>query len=84
MSAELGNKTQAAVRALIEEAAANEHAKPGTDLQKVRDLCRSHMDAVRIDPIRKHVDRAGASTNRLGCLIAVERLTTAATREGRC
>jgi hypothetical protein len=64
VSAELGNKTQAAVRALIEDAAANEHAKPGTDLQKVRDLYRSHMDAVRIDPIRKHVDRAGASTNR--------------------
>ena len=51
VGAEVSGKMQVAVRTLIEEAATNEDAKRGTDLQKVRDLYRSHMDTVAIDQL---------------------------------
>jgi putative endopeptidase len=62
---ELRDKSEAALRTLIEEAAAAEGKKAGTDLQKVGDLYQSFMDTERVEslgltPVRADLDRVAA------------------------
>ncbi|HYO55295.1 M13 family metallopeptidase [Archangium sp.] len=62
---ELRDKSEAALRAIIEEAAAAQDKKAGTDLQKVGDLYQSFMDTARIEslglqPVRGDLDRIAA------------------------
>jgi predicted metalloendopeptidase len=62
---ELRDKSEAALRAIIEEAAAAQDRKAGTDLQKVGDLYQSFMDTARIEslglqPVRGDLDRIAA------------------------
>lgn len=64
----LRERSEAAVRALLEEAAAGSHA-PGSDLQKVADFYGSHLDLERIDalglaPVRAELDRVAALEDR--------------------
>ncbi len=59
---ELRDKSEAALRSIIEEAAAVQGKKDGTDLQKVGDLYQSFMDTERIqalgiEPVRGDLDR---------------------------
>ncbi len=62
---ELSDKSEAALKAIIEEAAADKSAKEGSDTQKVRDLYLGFMDTQRIesqglDPIRADLQRVAA------------------------
>ena len=61
----LDDDTQAAVRQIIEEAAADKQAPAGSDRQKVGDFYRTYMDVqgrnkAGIDPIRKMLDAVAA------------------------
>jgi putative endopeptidase len=61
---ELRDKSEAALRTLIEEAAAKDN-KAGSDAQKVGDLYQSFMDTARIEslgfsPVRPELDRVAA------------------------
>jgi predicted metalloendopeptidase len=74
---ELAEKSEAALRTLIEEAAANKAAKPDNDLQKVGVLYQSFMDTQRIEslglePLRADLQRIAAlkSTDELPELLA--------------
>ncbi|WNG39222.1 peptidase M13 [Archangium violaceum] len=62
---ELRDKSEAALRAIIEEAAAAQDTKAGSDLQKVGDLYQSFMDTARIqslgvEPVRPDLARVAA------------------------
>ena len=62
---ELRDKSEAALRAIIEEAAATQDKKAGTDLQKVGDFYQSFMDTARIEslglqPVRGELERIAA------------------------
>ncbi|WP_224244412.1 M13 family metallopeptidase [Hyalangium gracile] len=74
---ELLDKSEAALKAIIEETAANPNAKDGSEAQKIRDLYLSFMDTQRIDslgvePIRAELQRVAAlkSTEELPELFA--------------
>jgi putative endopeptidase len=58
----LREQSEAALHAILEEAAADRSHAPGSDLQKVADFYRSHLDTERIEslglePIRVELDR---------------------------
>jgi putative endopeptidase len=62
---ELADKSEAALKTIIEAAAADSNAKSGSDTQKVRDLYLSFMDTQRIqaqglEPIRADLQRVAA------------------------
>ncbi|HEX8441196.1 M13 family metallopeptidase [Archangium sp.] len=62
---ELRDKSEAALRSIIEETAAIQGKKDGTDAQKVGDLYQSFMDTERIqalgiEPVRGDIDRIAA------------------------
>jgi predicted metalloendopeptidase len=62
---ELRDKSEAALRTIIEEAAASEGKQAGTDPQKVGDLYQSFMDTERVEslglqPVRGDLDRIAA------------------------
>ncbi|HSP79176.1 MAG TPA: M13 family metallopeptidase [Myxococcaceae bacterium] len=62
---ELRDKSEAALRAIIEEASAAPDKQPGSDLQKVGDLYQSFMDTERIEklglePMRAELQRIEA------------------------
>jgi len=62
---ELAEKSENALKAIIEETAAQKDRKEGTDAQKVRDLYLSFMDTQRIEtlglePIRADLQRVAA------------------------
>ena len=48
---ELRDKSQAALRVILEEAAAQPDKKPGSDAQKVGDLYASFMDSARVEQL---------------------------------
>jgi putative endopeptidase len=58
----LGNRTQDLLRKILEDAAANRNAAPGSNAQKVGDFYASAMDTVAIDragiaPLKPELDR---------------------------
>ena len=60
--AELADRSEAALRTIIEEAAATRNAPRGSDAQKVGDFYRSYMDTARIEalgarPLRPELNR---------------------------
>jgi predicted metalloendopeptidase len=62
---ELADKSEAALKSIIEEAAATKGLQPGSDTQKVGDLYLSFMDTPRIEsqglePIRADLQRVAA------------------------
>ncbi len=62
---ELAEKSELALKDIIEEAAANKGRKPGSDTQKVGDLYLSFMDTARIEalglePVRADLQRVAA------------------------
>jgi predicted metalloendopeptidase len=62
---ELIDKSEAALKEIIEEAAANKGRKPGSDTQKVGDLYLSFMDTQRVEslgvePVRAELQRVAA------------------------
>jgi putative endopeptidase len=62
---ELRDKSEAALRVIIEEASAASDKQPGSDLQKVGDLYQSFMDTERIEalglePVRVDLQRVAA------------------------
>jgi len=62
---ELAEKSEIALRAIIEETAAQKDRQEGTDAQKVRDLYQSFMDTQRIEqlglePLRADLKRVAA------------------------
>ncbi|HZH17276.1 MAG TPA: M13 family metallopeptidase [Archangium sp.] len=68
---ELRDKSEAALRTLIEEAAATQDKKAGTDSQKVGDLYQSFMDTERIEslglqPLRADLERIAALQDKQG------------------
>jgi putative endopeptidase len=74
---ELAEKSEAALRVIIEEAAADKDAKPDSELQKVGNLYQSFMDTQRIEslgvePVRADLQRIAAlkSSDELPELLA--------------
>jgi putative endopeptidase len=66
---ELADKSELALRAIIEEAAGAKGHKPGSDLQKVGDLYLSFMDTARIEaaglkPVQADLARVAALKDR--------------------
>ncbi len=66
---ELRDKSEAALRTIIEEAAASPVKRPGSDLQKVGDFYLSYMDTARIEaagmePLRKELKQISALSNK--------------------
>jgi predicted metalloendopeptidase len=62
---ELADKSEAALRSIIEETAAVRERKPGSDAQKVGDLYQSFMDTERVEalglePLRPELERVAA------------------------
>jgi predicted metalloendopeptidase len=62
---ELRDQSEAALRAIIEETAALQERKPGSDQQKIGDLYQSFMDTARIEslglePVRGDLKRVAA------------------------
>ncbi|HET7321804.1 MAG TPA: M13 family metallopeptidase [Longimicrobiaceae bacterium] len=67
----LSEASQVAVREIIEEAAADESAKPGSNTQKIRDMYRSYMDTVRIErlgaaPVKPALAKVAALSSKDG------------------
>jgi putative endopeptidase len=65
----LRERSEAAIHELLEEAAADRGHPRGSDLQKVADFYRSHLDSARIDalglaPIQAELDRIAAIGDR--------------------
>jgi putative endopeptidase len=65
----LREQSEAALHTLLEEAAADRSHPRGSDLQKVADYYRSHLDSARIEalgltPIRPELDRIAGLTDR--------------------
>ncbi|MBF9221692.1 M13 family metallopeptidase [Hymenobacter ruricola] len=61
----LGNRTQDLLRKILEDAAANRNATPGSNLQKVGDFYAAAMDTAAIDraglaPLKPELDRVAA------------------------
>ncbi|UOQ97776.1 M13 family metallopeptidase [Hymenobacter sp. 5317J-9] len=61
----LGNRTQDLLRKILEDAAANRSAPPGSNLQKVGDFYAAAMDTAAIDraglaPLKPELDRVAA------------------------
>ncbi|MBD2723866.1 M13 family metallopeptidase [Hymenobacter armeniacus] len=61
----LGNRTQDLLRKILEDAAANRNAPPGSNLQKVGDFYAAAMDTAAIDraglaPLKPELDRVAA------------------------
>ncbi|MBF9142652.1 M13 family metallopeptidase [Hymenobacter properus] len=61
----LGNRTQDMLRKILEDAAANRNAAPGSNAQKVGDFYAAAMDTAAIDragiaPLKPELDRVGA------------------------
>jgi putative endopeptidase len=74
----LGDRTQATLRKLLEEAAANTTAPKGSNPQKVGDYYASAMDTVAIEqaglaPLKPEFDRIAAVKDRKGLLAAIAR-----------
>ena len=66
---ELRDRSEEALRAIIEEAAAARNAQPGSETQKVGDLYRSFMDSARVEaagitPVRPELARIAALNDR--------------------
>jgi predicted metalloendopeptidase len=66
---ELADRSEAALRTIIEEAAAAPNRPRGSDAQKVGDFYRSYMDIARIEalgvrPLRPELDRIAKLRNR--------------------
>jgi predicted metalloendopeptidase len=66
---ELAEKSEAALRAILEEAAAAKDSKPGSELRKAGDFYSSFMDTARIEalgvePVRADLQRIAALTDR--------------------
>ncbi|GAB3877225.1 M13 family metallopeptidase [Hymenobacter segetis] len=68
---QLGDRTQALLRRILEDAAANRSAAPGSNAQKVGDFYAAAMDTVAIDragltPIKPELDRLAAVRDAAG------------------
>ena len=66
---ELRDNSEAALRAIIEEAAAAADRKPGSDVQKVGDFYLSYMDTARIEalgiePLRRDLKQISTLSNK--------------------
>ena len=66
---ELRDKSDQALRTIIEEAAAAQGAAPGSDVQKIGDYYRSYMDTARVEqlgltPLEPELRRIAAITDR--------------------
>ena len=75
----LGNRTQDLLRKILEDAAANRNAAPGSNAQKVGDFYASAMDTVAIDrtgiaPLKPELDRVAAVRNAAGLRAEIVRL----------
>ncbi|WP_216690367.1 M13 family metallopeptidase [Hymenobacter siberiensis] len=75
----LGNRTQDLLRKILEDAAANRNAAPGSNAQKVGDFYASAMDTVAIDrtglaPLKPELDRVAAVRNATGLRAEIVRL----------
>ncbi|GAA3971873.1 M13 family metallopeptidase [Hymenobacter antarcticus] len=67
----LGNRTQETLRSILDDAAANRTAAPGSNAQKVGDFYAAAMDTVAIDraglaPLKPELDRVAAMRNAAG------------------
>ncbi|MGY3088169.1 putative endopeptidase [Hymenobacter sp. UYAg731] len=75
----LGNRTQDLLRKILEDAAANRSAAPGSNAQKVGDFYASAMDTVAIDqlglaPLKPELDRVAAVRDAAGLRAEIGRL----------
>ncbi|MBH8558545.1 M13 family metallopeptidase [Hymenobacter negativus] len=75
----LGNRTQDLLRKILEDAAANRSAAPGSNAQKVGDFYASAMDTVAIDraglaPLKPELDRVAAVRDAAGLRAEIVRL----------
>ncbi|GAB3859293.1 M13 family metallopeptidase [Hymenobacter terrigena] len=75
----LGNRTQDLLRKILEDAAANRNAAPGSNVQKVGDFYASAMDTVAIDraglaPLKPELDRVAAVRDAAGLRAEIVRL----------
>ena len=75
----LGNRTQNLLRKILEDAAANRSAAPGSNAQKVGDFYASAMDTVAIDraglaPLKLELDRVVAVRDAAGLRAEIGRL----------
>jgi putative endopeptidase len=66
---DLRQQSEAALRTLLDDAAAYRGHAPGSDLQKVADYYRSHLDSARIEalgitPLRPELDRIAGIQDR--------------------
>ena len=66
---ELRDKSEVALRTIIEEAAAAPNKRPGSDLQKVGDFYLSYMDTARIEaagiePLRRELKQISTLSNK--------------------
>jgi putative endopeptidase len=66
---DLRQQSEAALHALLEDAAADRRHAQGSDLQKVADFYRSHLDSARIEslgvePLRAELDRIAGIRDR--------------------
>jgi len=75
----LGNRTQATLRKILEDAAANRAAAPGSNAQKVGDFYAAAMDTAAIDraglaPLQPELARVAAVRDAAGLRAAIGRL----------
>jgi putative endopeptidase len=76
---ELGNRTQALLRRILEEAAANRRAVPGSNAQKVGDFYAAAMDTAAIEqlgltPLKPELARVAAVRDRASLRAAIAHL----------
>ncbi|WP_310394681.1 M13 family metallopeptidase [Hymenobacter sp.] len=75
----LGNRTQATLRQILEDAAANRTAAPGSNAQKVGDFYAAAMDTVAIEkaglaPLQPELARLAAVRDKAGLRAAIVHL----------
>ncbi|HEX8330818.1 MAG TPA: M13 family metallopeptidase [Hymenobacter sp.] len=75
----LGNRTQETLRRILEEAATNRNAAPGSNAQKVGDFYAAAMDTVAIEqaglkPLQPELDRLAAVRDKAALRAAIVRL----------
>jgi len=75
----LGERTQRQLRTILESAAANRSADPGSNLQKVGDFYAAAMDTVAIEragitPLKPELDRVAAVRDQRGLHAAIAHL----------
>ncbi|MBD2769739.1 M13 family metallopeptidase [Hymenobacter sp. BT664] len=76
---QLGNRTQALLRRILEEAAANRTAPPGSNAQKVGDFYAAAMDTAAIEraglaPLKPELVRVAAVRDQVGLRAAIVHL----------